>query len=38
MLAGLHPTFNGAVILLHDVIEVTPDSVPAVFRQCTLVF
>jgi hypothetical protein len=38
MLAGLDPPFDGPVILLHKIIEVTPDPMPAGFSQSTLFF
>ena len=38
VLAGLDAPFDGPVVLFHQVVEVTADPMPAVFRQVTLAF
>ena len=38
VLAGFHPPLDGPVVLFHEVIEATPDSMPAGFVQNPVAF
>lgn len=33
MLAGLNPAFDGAAVLFHRVVELTPDPIAAIFVE-----